>query len=118
MKPQTVDEYIASAPQQAQTKAAQMRALILKAAPKAQEKLSYGMPYYSYNGRLIYWGAYKSHIGLYVMSGAREALAKEIKPYWISKATLHFPLDKPLPAALIAKIVKIQALANEKQATA
>lgn len=115
MKPQTVDQYIASAPEPARAMAAKVRSLILRAAPKAQEKLSYGMPYYSYQGRLIYWGAYNDYIGLYVMSDAREALADEIEPYRKAKATLHFPLDKPLPAALVTNIVKAQVMANDER---
>ncbi len=109
---QTVDEYIEMAPAESQAMARQVRQLIKEAAPKAEEKISYQMPYYGYNGRLIYFGAYKNYIGLYVMSGAREALKEELEPYITSKATLHFPLDKPLPASLIKKIIKAQVAAN------
>ncbi len=112
-KPQTVSEYIENAPPQIQEKARQLREIIKKTAPKAEEKLSYGMPYYSYHGRLIYFGLFKHHIGLYVMNEAREALSNELKPYHVSKATLHFSIDKPLPVGLIKKIVKAQVIANE-----
>ena len=110
--PKTVDEYIAQLPSDAQAMAMQLRAIIQKAAPKAEEKLSYGMPYYGYRGRLIYWGAFKNHLGLYVMGDAREAFAAEIEPYRKSKATLHFNLGQPLPKKLITDIVKVQAKAN------
>ncbi len=110
----TVDEYIAAAPPASQAHAKKIRMLIKAAAPQAQEKISYGMPYYGYNGRLIYWGAYATHIGLYVMSPARDALAKQIEPYRKAKATLHFALDEPLPEKLITDIVKVQAAANGK----
>lgn len=112
MKPQTINEYIAAAPPAAHGYAARVRAVIKKAAPEAEEKLSYGMPYYGYKGRLIYWGAYNSHIGVYIMDAARQALAAEIKPYHKSKATLHFPLDQPLPEDLLEKIVTTQVRAN------
>lgn len=115
MKPTTVEEYIANAPAQSKAHSKELRAIIKKTVPKADEKISYGMPYYGYNGRLIYWGAYKDYIGVYVMNDAREALASEIEPYRTSKATLHFPLDQPLPAELISKLVKIQAAANESK---
>jgi len=113
MKPQTVDEYIAAAPAAAQAAAAQLRALIQKAAPEAQEKLSYGMPYYGYNGRVIYWAAHKDYIGLYVMADSREAMATEIEPYKTGKATLKFLLTNPLPTKLITQIVAIQMAANK-----
>lgn len=113
MIPATVDEYIVNAPEAAQAHAKEIRAIIKQSAPQALEKLSYGMPYYSLKGRLIYWGAYKDYIGLYVMGDAREALTKEIEPYRKAKATLHFPLNKPLPTQLIKDIVKVQAEANE-----
>lgn len=113
MKPQDVDEYIAASPAEAHEAAAELRAIIKKAAPEAQEKLSYGMPYYSYNGRLVYWGAYKDRLSLYVMSAAREALSDEIEPYRAAKSTLHLALDEPLPTALIAKIVATQLAFNK-----
>jgi uncharacterized protein YdhG (YjbR/CyaY superfamily) len=112
MKPQTVDEYIATAPKPARANAAKLRALIKKAAPKAEEKLSYGMPYYSYNGRLIYWGAHEDYLGLYVMAASREAMASEIEPYRTAKATLHLSVKEPLPDELITKLVKVQLAAN------
>jgi uncharacterized protein YdhG (YjbR/CyaY superfamily) len=117
MRPSSsVDEYIAALPAEAQAAAKKVRAIITKAAPKeTQEKVSYGMPYYGYKGRLIYWGAWQDHIGLYVMDVARDALADEIAPYRKAKATLHFPLDQPLPEGLITKIVKVQAVANAER---
>ncbi len=114
-KPQTVDEYIEQVPSQTRAMAKQLRAIILAAAPNATEKIGYRMPYYSYHGRLIYFGAYETYIGLYVMS-ARDTLKDEIKPYKAAKATLHFPVSDPLPAALVEKIVKTQVALNEGKA--
>lgn len=110
---QDVDDYINQAPVDTQAMAQQLRQIIKKTVPKVTEKLSYGMPYYSYHGRLVYFGAYKNYVGLYVMFDSRQALENEIKPYQSSKATLHFPVEKPLPIQLIRKIIKIQARANE-----
>lgn len=111
----TVDEYIKAAPGEAQAKLVQLRQLIKEAAPDAEERISYQMPYYDYHGRLIYFAGYKEHIGLYVMSDASEALKKEIEKYHSGKATLRFPVKEPLPAALIKKIVRIQAAANKSK---
>jgi uncharacterized protein YdhG (YjbR/CyaY superfamily) len=111
----TVDDYIADAPEDAQEKGRELRKIIKQSAPHAEERLSYGMPYYGYFGRLVYFGLFKDHVGLYVMSEAREALKDQIKPYHVGKATLHFALDKPLPAALIHKLITTQAKANAEK---
>lgn len=110
-----VDDYIAKAPPQTQAMLRELRKTIKTAAPLAEEKISYQMPYYDYRGRLVYFGGYKNHVGLYVMSDARQALGDELKDYQTSKATLHFPIDQPLPVSLINKIIKIQVAANENR---
>ena len=113
-KPQTVEEYIEQSPAQTKRLAKELRKLILEAAPNASEKLSYGMPYYDYHGRLIYFSVREDYVGLYVMS-ARDVLQDEIKPYRTSKATLHFFAQDPLPTALIKKIIKTQVSLNERK---
>jgi uncharacterized protein YdhG (YjbR/CyaY superfamily) len=96
----------------------QLRRAIKSAAPKAEEKLSYRMPYYAYHGRLIYFAAHKNHIGMYPIIGReKELYAKELKPYMAEKATLQFPIGRPLPLALVKKVVKERARANEVRAT-
>ena len=100
-KPDSVEEYIESFPKQVQKILKQVRATIKKAAPKAEEKISYGMPYYSLNGRLAYFAGYKRHIGFYPMPGAIAAFKKEITKYKWAKGSVQFPLDKPLPVSLI-----------------
>lgn len=107
-----VDAYIAAAPKAARAKLRQMRALIRAAAPKAEEKTSYGMPYYGYKGRLVYFAAFQKHIGMYAAWPAGSTYAKQIEPYKVSKGTLRFPLDEPLPATLITKIVKARVKEN------
>jgi|SRR5215471_12234350 len=114
----TVAKYIADAPAPARKMLRELRAAIRAAAPGAEEKLSYGMPYYSYHGRLIYFAGFKNHIGLYVMGAARNAYAKELKKYQISKATLHFPVGSPLPLGLVKKLVRFQARENRAAAAA
>ena len=117
-KAKTVATYIADAVPAARPKLKQLRATIKTAVPQAEEKISYGMPYYGYHGRLIYFAGFKHHIGVYVMDDARRAHHKEIEPYRQAMATLHFSFDKPLPLGLIKKLVTTQARANERRTTA
>jgi len=114
----TVSTYIADAPAPARMMLRELRAAIRSAAPGAEEKLSYGMPYYGYHGRLIYFAAYQRHIGLYVMGGAKKAYAKELKKYQTSKATLRFPIGSPLPLALVKKLVRYRVKENRLAAAA
>jgi len=109
-----VDDYIDKAPPEVQMMLRQIRTIIKESAPEAEEKISYGMPYYGYHGRLIYFAGYKEYLGLYVMSEARLALQDELEKYRTSKATYKFPVGKPLPAALIKKVITTQAAANKK----
>jgi uncharacterized protein YdhG (YjbR/CyaY superfamily) len=106
MAPRTVDEYIASCPQDLQPVLEELRQTIKKAAPQAQEKISYGMPGFFQNGYLIYFAAWKRHIGVYGASGALEAFKEEVSPYVGEKGSLRFPLSKPIPLSLISEIVK------------
>lgn len=107
--PKTVDEYLAGAPKPAQEKLRQLRQIIHELAPEAEEILSYGMPYYRLNGRFLYLGYFKDHVSLFAMPSAVKKFADEIEPYHRSKATIGFPLDKPLPVALIKKIIAFRA---------
>lgn len=109
-----VDEYIAQAPQEVQGKLKELRAAILAAAPGAQERISYGMPYYDYKGRLVYFQLWKKHIGFYIPTPILEEYASELEGYEITKATLHFPLDKPLPLDLIKKLVQARVRMNDE----
>ena len=111
----TVDEYIAKAPADVQDKLNQIRSIIKDLAPRAEEKLSYGMPYYGYNGRLVYFAYTKNHVGLYPMPPVIQDHAKDLVGYVTSKATVQFPLDRPLPMALIKKLVKACVANNEKK---
>jgi len=109
-----VDAYIAAAPKAAQPMLRELRAAIRSAVPKAEEKFSYRMPFYAYHGRLIYFAAHKTHVGMYPIIGPEKDLyAKELKPYMAAKATLQFPIGKPIPIALVKKVVKARAKDNE-----
>lgn len=111
--PKTVDAYIASAPKEVQAKLKEMRVLIKTAAPKAEENISYAMPYYAYKGRLAYFSYWKTHIGLYLPTPIIEEHLSELKAYKTAKATVQFPLDKKLPATLIKKLIKARMAKND-----
>ena len=104
----TVDQYIAGTPKEQHAALEKLRRTIKAAAPKATEGLSYGMVGYKLNGKyLVYFGSWKTHIAVYG-SGGRfiDTHAAELKPYVQSKGTIQFPADRPLPYALVTKIVK------------
>src|SRR5947208_15951693 len=112
-KPNDVDAYIKSTPNEAQGKLKQLRAAIRKAAPTAVERISYGMPYYHYKGRLAYFRLWKSHIGLYIPTPVVAEHKKELKQYEAAGATVRFHLDRRLPIALIKKLVRARMKKNE-----
>jgi uncharacterized protein YdhG (YjbR/CyaY superfamily) len=110
--PSTVAAYIRSAPKIAQPKLREMRSLIAAAAPGARQELKWGMPTFSYKRILVSFAAFKRHIGFFMTSPTRRAMAKELAEYQSARSSVQFPLDRPLPKALIRKIVRarIQAL--------
>ena len=111
---QAVNAYIAAAPKAVQPMLRELRQAIRSVAPKAEEKLSYGMPFYAHHGRLIYFAAHTNHVGMYPIIGREKDLyAKELKPYMAAKATLQFPIGKPIPIGLVKKVVKERAKENE-----
>ena len=107
----SVDDYIASLPTESQAVAAQLRALIRDAAPGVSERISYDMPTFDLNGQpLIYFGAWKKHIGLYPATGRVVAhFGDEFAPYKLGPGTIQFPLDKPMPMDLIRRIIEYRA---------
>jgi uncharacterized protein YdhG (YjbR/CyaY superfamily) len=108
-----VDAYIAAAPKEAQNKLREIRKAIKSVAPKAEEKMSYGMPYYSYKGRLAYFAAFKDHVSLFAMPPIVGAEKAEVRKYQTGKSTLRFPLDEKLPVPLIRKLVRAGVKRNE-----
>ena len=111
-KPKTVDEYIASFPTQIQERLNQVRMAIKKAAPKAEEVISYSMPAYKLNGVLVWFAAHTNHIGFYPRASGIETFKKELSNYKTAKGSVQFPLTQPMPIALISKIVKFRTTEN------
>ena len=109
-KPTTVEEYFAAVPEPQRTTLEKVRERIRAAVPEGTtERLSYGMPSFHYKKGLVCYAAFKNHCSLFPMSGrVLEQLADELAKYRTSKGTLQFAVDKPLPAALIKKILKVR----------
>ena len=107
-----IDKYISGFPKDIQKLLAQIRAAIRKAAPDAEEKISYGIPAFALKGNLVHYAAYKNHIGFYPAPRGVEAFKKELANYKGGKGTVQFPIDKPLPLNLISKIVKFRVKKN------
>ena len=117
--PKSIEEYIASFPPPVQDILQKVRATIKKAAPQAEETISYKMPTFMLNGQyLIYFAAYKKHIGLYPVPSGDTEFREEISAYQSGKGTLQFPLDQPIPYKLITRIVKFRAMDNLEKAAA
>jgi uncharacterized protein YdhG (YjbR/CyaY superfamily) len=111
-KPQSIDAYIALQEAFMRPKLEQIRKAIGKAAPKAEETISYSMPAYKYYGMLVYFAAYKNHLGFYAMKDSMIHFKEKVEPYQSGMATLQFQWDKPLPVKLVAEIVKYRAEVN------
>jgi uncharacterized protein YdhG (YjbR/CyaY superfamily) len=111
-KPRNFDEYIIVFPKETQKMLEQLRKTRKKAAPDAIEDIGYGMPAFRQNGRLLYYAAFKNHIGLYPMATGIEAFKTELTDYKWAKGSIQFPLHKPLPLKLITLIVKFRVLEN------
>lgn len=108
----SVDEYIGNHPKNVQTMLQQLRQTIQKAAPKAEEIISYQMPAYKQEGMVVYFAGHKDHIGFYPTPSGIEAFKKELSMYKSAKGSVQFPLDQALPLALIAKMVKFKVREN------
>jgi uncharacterized protein YdhG (YjbR/CyaY superfamily) len=109
----STDEYINSFPEETQVLLKKMRAIVRQAAPEAQESLSYGMPAYKLNGKpLVYFAAFKKHIGFYAMPTGYSRFRSELSKYKQGKGSVQFPIDQPLPLDLIAEIVKFRVREN------
>lgn len=108
----TIDDYIAVCPPDIRRILVELRNTVKKAAPKAEEKISYQMPAFFQKGILVYFAAQKNHIGFYPTSSGIEAFKEELSEYGLSKGTVRFPLDKPLPLNLISQIVKFKVMEN------
>ena len=111
-RPGSIDEYIASFDPEVQAILQKLRATVRAAAPGAREVISYRMPALRQNGVLVYFAAFKSHIGLYPPITGDAKLERQASVYAGEKGNLRFPLDRPIPHALIERIVKLRVKQN------
>jgi uncharacterized protein YdhG (YjbR/CyaY superfamily) len=117
-KPKTVSAYIALFPPEVQEILEKIRSTIRTAAPAAQETISYQIPAFTLNGPLVYFAAFKNHIGFYPPVRGDARLEKAISKYAGEKGNLRFPLDQPVPYRLISRIVKLRVKQNMATARA
>lgn len=111
----SIDEYIAGFPEDIQQKLEQVRATIKEAAPGAVEAIKYAMPAFVFKGNLVFFAAYKNHIGFYPAPTENEAFKEDLSAYKSGKGTLQFPFDKPIPLKLVSKIVKFRVKENSEK---
>lgn len=115
-KPVTVDGYLAAFPEGTQAVFEQIRAIVLKAAPKATQKISYGIPAFMLNDTfLVYVAAYKKHVSIYPAPVKHPDFKADFAAYKTSTGTIQFPLDEPLPLPLIRRIIKHMLQENKKR---
>ena len=114
--PKTVDEYLAGVPEPARSTLNKIRAAIQSAVPpEATETISYRIPAFKYKGVLVWFAAFRDHCSFFPTASVIDAFKNELKGYSISKGTIQFPTDKPLPAALVKKMVKVRVAQNESK---
>ncbi len=112
------DEYIAMFPADIQAMLQKLRSAIKKAAPGAEEVISYKMPAFKLNGMLVWFAAYKEHIGFYPTASPIKVFKKQLSAYKTSKGAIQFPIDKPIPLALVKDIVKFRLSENLERSKA
>jgi len=111
-----VDEYLAGVPKAARATLEKLRRTIKAAAPMASEGISYQMPMYKHHGMVVGFAAFKNHCSIFPGAAVMDAFREELKPYDTSKGTIRFPVDKPLPATLVKKLVRARIKENEARA--
>jgi uncharacterized protein YdhG (YjbR/CyaY superfamily) len=113
-KPRTVAAYIQAAPRESREKLREMRACIRRAAPGAEESLKWGMPAFSHERILVMFAGFRHHVGFYPTPSALKAFKKILSKYKTAKGSIQFPLEKPLPTALIRKITLFRVQENKE----
>ncbi|MDR0486316.1 MAG: DUF1801 domain-containing protein [Elusimicrobiota bacterium] len=108
----TIDEYIETFEPKIQKTLKEIRKFIKKEAPQASEKISFGLPSFYLNGNLLHFAAFKNHYGFFPSPSGIYAFEKELIPYRAGKGSLHFPLDQPIPWAIIKKITQFRVKEN------
>jgi uncharacterized protein YdhG (YjbR/CyaY superfamily) len=117
-EPTTIDEYIADFPDDVQEKLQKVRMTIREAAPDAEETIKYRMPTFTLKGNLVYFAAYKNHIGFYPVPTGIDEFRDELSGYKMGKGSIQFPLDEPIPYDLIGRIVRFRVQENLEKANA
>ncbi|HWQ21353.1 MAG TPA: DUF1801 domain-containing protein [Clostridia bacterium] len=113
-----IDAYIAQFPDEVQERLRTLRKIIRQAAPEAVERISYRMPTFVLHGNLVHFAAFKNHIGLYPAPSGVDAFIAELSAYRSGKGSIQFPMDRPLPAELIGRIVRFRVAENVRRADA
>jgi uncharacterized protein YdhG (YjbR/CyaY superfamily) len=116
-KAETVDDYLEALPPEERAALEKVRVAIRSAAPEAEEKVSYRIPMYTHHGHLVGFAAFKNHLSLFVTnSDVPQRFAKELEPFRVNNTAIQFTVDKPLPDALVKRIVKARLAENEARA--
>ena len=110
----TVDEYLSALPKSSKDKIEVLRRTIRQAAPEAEERISYGMPSFQWNGMLVWYAAFKKHIGFYPKPSAISAFQHKLTRYKTSKGAIQFPIDDPIPEKLVKEIVRFRVKENAR----
>ncbi len=110
-----IDDYISTFPKDVQDVLQEIRKTIHKAAPDAEEAISYQLPTFKLNGNLVHFAAWKNHIGFYPTPSGTKEFQKEISKYAFAKGSIQFPLDEPMPLSLITKIVKYRVKESQEK---
>jgi uncharacterized protein YdhG (YjbR/CyaY superfamily) len=117
IKPKDINQYIAGFPKEVQAALELVRTTIKEAAPEAKETISYAIPTFTlHNTHLVYFAAFKNHIGFYALPSGNEAFKQELLAYKTGKGSIQFSLDKPMPVNLITKIVQFRIAENLEKA--
>lgn len=113
--PSSVDEYILAFPPNVQKALADLRRAVAEAAPGASEAIKYGMPTFVLEGNLVHFAAFKNHIGFYSVPTGEPAFTEDFAPYKTANGSIQFPLNKPMPLALVRKIVAYRVEENRRK---
>lgn len=114
--PENFEQYTLILPEEIRERLQKIRALVIKIAPDAVEKISYGMPAFTLHGMLLYFAAHTKHIGFYPFTTAIEAFRDELQDYKTAKGSIQFPNNKPLPLKLISQIIEFRVAENRANA--
>jgi uncharacterized protein YdhG (YjbR/CyaY superfamily) len=109
---ENIDDYIGDFPTDVQRILRKLRSAIKKAAPQAKETISYRIPTFTLRGYLVHFAAFKDHVSLFPTSSPMKAFKRALSPYKVSRGTIQFPLDRPLPLTLVGRIVKFRVKEN------